>query len=102
MTLFEIIIWTIVLLSFIFIIFLYVILYIKRRIYEILNEDINVDINLDSIDYPKKLYTNEFNASILRYLIKILIDFNNENTNNIVIYSNKYDKIYYIYYNKKK
>ncbi|CCU56054.1 lipase [Choristoneura rosaceana entomopoxvirus 'L'] len=102
MTLFEIIIWTIVLLSFIFIIFLYVILYIKRRIYEILNEDINIDINLDRIDYPKKLYTNEFNASILRYLIKILIDFNNENTNNIVIYSNKYDKIFYIYYNKKK
>ncbi|CCU55513.1 lipase [Adoxophyes honmai entomopoxvirus 'L'] len=102
MILFKIIIWIIVLLSFIFIIFLYVILYIKRRIYDILNEDINIAIDLDNINYPKNVNTNNFNSEILKYLIKILIEFNEENSNNNIIYSDIYYKIYYIYYNKKK
>ncbi|CCU56342.1 lipase [Mythimna separata entomopoxvirus 'L'] len=103
MILLEIVIGTIVLLSFICIIFLYIILYIKKRIYDILNEDINIDIELEKINYPLNLYTDKFNPDILKYLIKILLDFNTENkNNNTLIYSDIYDKIYYIYYNKKR
>ncbi|AAG02839.1 triacylglycerol lipase [Betaentomopoxvirus amoorei] len=102
MTIFEILIWIIVLLAFMFIIFLYVVLYIKRRIYEILNENIPIEINIDNVNYPSELYTDKFNPNVLKYLIKILLDFNTEITNNIIIHSIDYMKIYYISYNKKK
>jgi hypothetical protein len=102
MIIYNVIIWSIVLLSILTILFIYIILHIKRRIYDILNEEIDLTID-DNISYPIDFDINKFNVDIYKYLIKILVDFNKENLNkHTIIYSDIYDKIFYIYYNKKK
>ncbi|BAO49543.1 triacylglycerol lipase [Alphaentomopoxvirus acuprea] len=101
MEIYKIIIWIVIITSIIAIIFLYIIIHIKRCIYDILNENIYIAINEDII-YPKQFDIDTFNTDIFKYLIKLLIDFNSE-----IMYSceaisyENINKIFYISYNKK-
>lgn len=98
---YKIVIWTIVILSIISILFIYIILHIKRCIYDIFNEQIDIQFN-ENIEYPSDFDINKFNIPIYKYLIKLLLDFNKEINNNFIIYPNVGDEIFYINYNKKK